>query len=88
MERQGRRDDARNAFERASGLAPGPSLARAAALVREDRHTEAAALVRSELTAAPAADAWWRLPVEPLLNVGERPDVWADVLALLAVRAA
>jgi hypothetical protein len=48
----------------------------------------AAPLVDHALAAAPAGNAGWLLPVEPLLNVTTAPDIWAPVLARLRARAA
>jgi hypothetical protein len=40
------------------------------------------------LIAAPAGDAGWLIPVEPLLGVHRYADAWAPVLARLRSRAA
>jgi tetratricopeptide (TPR) repeat protein len=40
------------------------------------------------LIAAPAGDAGWLIPVEPLLRVHQYADAWAPVLARLRTRAA
>jgi hypothetical protein len=40
------------------------------------------------LARAPAGQAGWRLPVEPLLHVTAHPDVWAAALSLVRNRAA
>ena len=37
---------------------------------------------------APAGNAGWLVPVEPLLNVSANPDEWSSVLARLRARAA
>jgi hypothetical protein len=39
------------------------------------------------LSAAPAGNAGWLIPVEPLLNVSANPDEWRSVLARLRSRA-
>ncbi len=39
------------------------------------------------LSAAPAGNAGWLIPVEPLLNVSANPDEWRSVLARLRARA-
>ena len=50
--------------------------------------TFAAQVLDGALAAAPPGNAGWLVPVEPLLNVSARPDVWAPVLARLRTRAA
>ena len=40
------------------------------------------------LAAADDGNAFWLLPVEPLLHVSARADVWAEPLARLRSRAA
>ena len=60
----------------------------AAALVRSGNHAEAARLVDDALALAPAGNAGWLLPIEPLLQVTGHPDVWAPALARLRTRAA
>jgi hypothetical protein len=64
------------------------ALGRAVGLVLTGRHGEAAALVDQALAAAPAGNAGWLLPVEPLLHVSARSTIWAPVLARLRTRAA
>jgi len=44
--------------------------------------------VEQALAAAPAGNAGWLIPVEPLLGVHLRADAWAPVLARLRTRAA
>ncbi len=51
-------------------------------------HHRAAQMTADALAAAPRGSAGWILPVEPLLDVGSRRDVWAPILALLRNRAA
>jgi tetratricopeptide (TPR) repeat protein len=64
------------------------AIGQAAALVLGGRHAEAATAVDDALAAAPAGNAAWLLPVEPLLHVSAHPGVWAPVLARLRTRAA
>jgi DNA-binding winged helix-turn-helix (wHTH) protein len=64
------------------------AVCRAAQLVVAGAHSEAARAVDEALTAAPAGNAGWLLPVEPLLQVGAHPDVWTRPLARLRNRAA
>ena len=64
------------------------AMARAAQLVLAGAHDEAARLVDAMLAAAPAGNAGWLIPVEPLLNVSARRDAWSPVLARLRTRAA
>jgi len=61
--------------------------ARAAELALAGRHDEAARLVDQALAFAPPGNAAWLLPVEPLLGVSVRPEVWAGALARLRERA-
>ncbi len=44
--------------------------------------------VDQALAAAPAGNAGWLIPIEPLLGVHLHPDAWAPVLARLRTRAA
>jgi tetratricopeptide (TPR) repeat protein len=44
--------------------------------------------VEQALAAAPAGNAGWLIPIEPLLGVHLRADAWAGVLARLRTRAA
>jgi DNA-binding winged helix-turn-helix (wHTH) protein len=60
----------------------------AATLALRGSHAEAAALVDRALARVPNGNAGWVLPVEPLLHVSARPDVWAVPLARLRNRAA
>jgi hypothetical protein len=62
-------------------------MARAVPLVMAGAHAEAARLVDDALAAAPAGNAGWLLPVEPVLAVTARPAVWNGVLARLRARA-
>ena len=47
---------------------------------------DAATVVDRVLANAPPSNAGWLLPIEPLLNVGAAPDVWAPTLARLRAR--
>jgi DNA-binding winged helix-turn-helix (wHTH) protein len=60
----------------------------AARLVVAGAHTEAARIAGEALAAAPAGNAAWLLPIEPLLHVAAHPDIWARALARLRNRAA
>jgi DNA-binding winged helix-turn-helix (wHTH) protein/Tfp pilus assembly protein PilF len=74
-----------------SDAAAGPvevRLAAAVPLVIANRHDQAARLVDAVLASALPGNAGWFLPVEPLLNVRARPDVWAAPLARVRNRAA
>lgn len=62
-------------------------MAWAAVLVARGDVAGAVALVAKALAEAPAGNAGWRVPVEPLLRVHEHLDAWAPVLALLRQRA-
>ena len=64
------------------------AIGRAVGLVLAGKHGEAAALVDQALAAAPAGNAGWLLPVEPLLHVSAHSATWAPVLARLRSRAA
>jgi DNA-binding winged helix-turn-helix (wHTH) protein/Tfp pilus assembly protein PilF len=61
----------------------------ASRLVLAGFHPDAARLVEVAIAAAPdGSSAGWTLPVEPLLDAGRRPDVWATALARLRTRSA
>ena len=51
-------------------------------------HADAARSIDDALAAADEGSAFWLLPVEPLLHVTARPDLWAGPLARLRSRAA
>jgi DNA-binding winged helix-turn-helix (wHTH) protein len=51
-------------------------------------HNAASNTVLQALATAPAGNAGWLIPVEPLLQVSIRGDAWAGVLRLLRTRAA
>jgi DNA-binding winged helix-turn-helix (wHTH) protein/Tfp pilus assembly protein PilF len=62
-------------------------IARAIALVRGNRHVEAAQVYADTLASARAPNAGWILPVEPVLCPSARPDVWDPVLTSVQQRA-
>jgi DNA-binding winged helix-turn-helix (wHTH) protein len=64
------------------------AIAHAAMYALQERHADAAQLVKNALAQAAAGQAGWQLPVEPLLNVAAHPDAWTRAIALLANRAA
>jgi tetratricopeptide (TPR) repeat protein len=64
------------------------AIARAVGLVLAHRHGDAATLVNAALAAAPAGNAGWLLPVEPLIHISAQSAAWAAVLARLRTRAA
>jgi len=66
-------------------------IARAAAtvLMRGDAGLASAVTsVEQALAEAPAGNAGWLIPIEPLLGVHLHADAWAPVLARLRTRAA
>jgi hypothetical protein len=64
------------------------AIARAIDATVHGDHHRAAEIASEALAAAPPGSAGWMLPVEPLLQVAARPDVWAPTLARLRSRAA
>ena len=64
------------------------AVCHAAQLTLAGAPADAARLVDQALGAAPAGSAGWVLPVEPLLNVGGDPQIWASALTRLRTRAA
>ena len=64
------------------------AIVQAVSLALEGRHDAAARICGDALAHADSGAAGWLLPVEPLLHVAARPDVWAHVLALVRERAA
>jgi tetratricopeptide (TPR) repeat protein len=64
------------------------SLAGAIRLAIGGAHAGAARSVADALAAADEGNAFWLLPVEPILHVTARADVWAEPLARLRSRAA
>jgi tetratricopeptide (TPR) repeat protein len=64
------------------------AMARAASLVLSGAHAEAARLVETALATAPPGPAGWLLPIEPVLQVFSRQEIWAGALANLRHRAA
>jgi hypothetical protein len=63
------------------------ALAHAAVLVARGDASGAAAIVTAALEAAPAGNAAWLVPVEPLLNVQHDRTLWMPPLAVLRGRA-
>ena len=56
-------------------------------LVCAERHEEAAAVILAALEKAEPGFAGWQIPIEPMLNVAARPEIWAKVLAAVRHRA-
>ena len=63
------------------------AMVTAVSLACADRHEDAAGVVLAALEHAEPGSAGWQLPIEPLLNVSARPDVWARALAAVRHRA-
>ena len=63
-------------------------MARAVALVAAGDADGAAQVVEAALSSAPAGNAGWLVPIEPLLKVQSSRAAWAPVLGVLRVRAA
>ena len=64
------------------------AIGQAVVLALRGDHRNAAAIVDRALTDAPAGNAGWILPVEPLLHISADPPAWAPALAHLRTRAA
>ena len=64
------------------------SLADAVRLAIGGAHAEAARSIADALAAADEGNAFWLLPVEPILHVSAYSDVWTEPLARLRSRAA
>ena len=65
------------------------ALAAVATMVGEPSAlADAVQTIDRALTLAPPGNAGWLMPIEPLLHVHSRADVWASVLARLRTRAA
>ena len=62
-------------------------VARSVALARAGRHRDAAEIYRGALASGHRAHAGWILPVEPILHVSARTDIWDDILAIVRERA-
>jgi hypothetical protein len=62
-------------------------IARAAALVLQGQHVDAARLVGDALLASEPGPAGWLLPVEPLIHPTTHADLWVRPLAAVAERA-
>jgi len=73
---------------RAGVLTVDVAIARGVGLVLEGSDEEAASLIDAALAEAPEGSAGWLLPVEPLLHVSARPQVWQQALTRLRGRAA
>lgn len=69
------------------GSSSDAALARATACAQRGDHAAAADVVQRVLTTAAPGAAAWILPVEPALQVGAHPQVWAGALARLRTRA-
>jgi len=63
------------------------NIARAIALARSGRHRDAAHAYREAVVSTTAANAGWTLPVEPILHVSARPEIWSDTLTIVQQRA-
>lgn len=63
------------------------ALAQAVLLNATGHAPQAVEIVATALATAPPGSAGWMLPIEPLLNVRQAPDVWAAALAQLHLRA-
>jgi len=50
-------------------------------------HDDAAGLLDGALAKAPAGNAGWTIPIEPMLNVRSTAAAWTPVLARLRARA-
>ena len=64
------------------------AVAEAVALAVAGQHAQAAAVCGARLAAAEPGPAGWPLVVDPLLDPGAHPGVWAQTLAMLRDRAA
>jgi DNA-binding winged helix-turn-helix (wHTH) protein/cytochrome c-type biogenesis protein CcmH/NrfG len=64
------------------------AMAQAVALVLAGAHGDASRLVETALASGSPGNAGWLLPLEPVLGVNARPDVWGRALAHLRTRAA
>ena len=63
------------------------AIAHAVLLTRQGRHCDAAEIFGTGLDGGPGSHAGWILPVEPILNVGARPDLWSAALTIVRQRA-
>jgi DNA-binding winged helix-turn-helix (wHTH) protein len=64
------------------------AIRQAIRLVLAGDHAGAARVVDEALAGAPAGNAGWLVPLEPLLRVNAHPGIWAQALARLRTRAA
>jgi DNA-binding winged helix-turn-helix (wHTH) protein/Tfp pilus assembly protein PilF len=98
--RNGRREEARAAFDEAlkrvanhplaaaaTGTKVDDPLAQAVRFAVDGQHEAAARLCAEMLTRAEPGPAGWLLPVEPLLQPLAHPDLWGRTLAILRDRA-
>ena len=63
------------------------ALAQAALLAAAHNAPGAVEVAAAALAAAPPGSAGWLLPIDPLLNVQQAPDLWTPALAQLHLRA-
>ncbi|MSO30356.1 MAG: hypothetical protein EXQ48_05340 [Acidobacteria bacterium] len=69
-------------------LSPGDAaICQAAQLSLAGRHLDSARTIEDALAQAPAGNAAWTLPLEPLLHVAAHQDFWTRALAQLRSRA-
>jgi DNA-binding winged helix-turn-helix (wHTH) protein len=80
-------DAHRNAADAGEPASVDAAVSRAAWLVNMGDASAAARLVAATLASAPAGNAGWTIPIEPLLNVQRAPEVWTSVLGTLRTRA-
>ncbi len=64
------------------------SIGHAVALALAGKHVDAASVVEQALAAAPAGNAGWIIPIEPLLHISAHSGIWASALVRLRTRAA
>jgi DNA-binding winged helix-turn-helix (wHTH) protein/Flp pilus assembly protein TadD len=62
-------------------------IARAVAASCDGRHPAAAECYRNALNASAVSSAGWILPVEPILHVSQRPEIWNAALTIVQQRA-
>lgn len=82
------RTEAQASLAASASSSPEAILATAATQAAGGQHEAAVVRIASALAAAPAGNAFWLLPIEPLLWVSGAPHAWTSVLAHLRVRAA
>ena len=69
------------------GVGIDAAIGQAVLLARGNRHADAARVYREAVEQAPPGYAGWMLPVEPMIHPLAHREIWADALALIAVRA-